>query len=449
MIHIKRDNLRPHTKEEITWWMEQYSAGAIPDYQMSAWLMAVCWRGMTHDETSCLTRCMVESGRRLQWTVIDLVDKHSTGGVGDKISLVLAPLVASLGVMVPMMAGRGLGHTGGTIDKLEAIPGFQTTLSIPDFQSIVETVGCCIVSPSTELCLADRKLYALRDVTATVSSIPLQTSSILCKKIAEHPSSLVLDVKYGMGSFQETFDEAQELANSLIVTSEANGLVPTTCFLTRMDTLIGTSVGNWCEVLEAVELLKTGHGSEDLKTLVVIQATQMLHQTGTHRDEPWDDLLRMVLSKLESGEAYDVFKTMVQAQGGDVNVLDHPETYPHQAQYTQDLIATQTGYLEPFNGMLLGTLCVQLGAGRQVAEDSVDPMAGIVFRKQVGDYVQEGDLLATLSTNRANCLGIVTATLQEALQYSADPVHVPPIVSHIVTSKGTEEFTIPECLNYD
>jgi pyrimidine-nucleoside phosphorylase len=208
MISIKRENFRPHSEEELAWWMESYVSGDIPDYQMSAWLMAVCWRGMNETETSLLTKYMVQSGKLLEWpSEMVLVDKHSSGGVGDKVSLILAPLVVAASnhqVRVPMMAGRGLGHTGGTLDKLESVPGFQVNLPIDKFQSIVETVGCSIVSATREMVVADRKLYALRDVTATVSCVPLQTASIICKKIAEHPNSLVLDCKYGRLHFKAT-----------------------------------------------------------------------------------------------------------------------------------------------------------------------------------------------------------------------------------------------------
>ncbi|CAB9524674.1 Thymidine phosphorylase [Seminavis robusta] len=284
MIQIKRCHDRPHTDKELEWWIQQYTAGSIPEYQMSAWLMAVCWRGLNDRETATLTRAMVESGERVDWnstgtctndSLMLLVDKHSTGGVGDKISLVLAPLAACLGAHVPMMAGRGLGHTGGTIDKLESIPGYQTCLSVEAFQSQVKNVGCSIVSPNETLCPADRKLYALRDVTATVSSIPLQTASIMSKKIAENPNMLVLDVKYGAASFQSSSADAELLAHSMIATGQANG-VQTSAFMTHMDHPIGYAVGNWLEVYECIQLMKTGKGSKDLITLVVVQTAQLV-----------------------------------------------------------------------------------------------------------------------------------------------------------------------------
>ena len=334
MISVKRWNRRPHSEEELRWWIETYCAGDIPEYQMAAWLMAVCWRGMNSTETSLLTKYMVQSGRVLEWpSDMMLVDKHSSGGVGDKVSLILAPLVVAASnatVKVPMMAGRGLDHTGGTLDKLESIPGYQVNLSIDKFQSIVETVGCSIVSASREMVVADRKLYALRDVTSTVSCIPLQTASIICKKIAEHPNSLVLDCKYGRAAFQDNVEDAAALAKSLMSVSEENGVSPTTAFLTRMDHPIGTSIGNWLEVKECVDILKTGQGSMDLVQLVVVQAAQMLLQGGVSSD--FDKCVELVYTTLQEGKAYPVFRDMVQAHGGDTKVLDDPESYP-KAKY--------------------------------------------------------------------------------------------------------------------
>lgn len=451
ILQTKRYNLRPHTTEELQWWIAEYAAGRIPEYQMSAWLMAVCWQGMTKEETATLTRCMVESGATLEWGEMlpsNLVDKHSTGGVGDKISLILAPLVASLGVSVPMMAGRGLGHTGGTIDKLESIPGYQTGLGIAAFQRVVKQVGCSIVSASSEMCLADRKLYALRDVTATVSSVPLQTASIMCKKIAEHPRSLILDVKYGKASFQSGVAGAMDLAHSMIATSEANGLEPTTCLLTHMDSVIGTSVGNWLEVLECLEMLKGGEGSPDLVALVTIEAAQMLQQSEKYNDQSLDNLIQLCLETLRSGKAYTKFEDMVKAHGGDVSVCQDPSTYPLTAKWSAEVKASRQGYIMDLDGMLVGNLGVQLGAGRHVTDEPVDAMAGIVFVRKEGSQVEEGDVIARAYTNRSQeNLERACQALQESIVYSDSPVSIPFVVSHLVTSKdGVQEFTPPECL---
>eukprot|EP00980_Cylindrotheca_fusiformis_P002836 scaffold672_cov126-Cylindrotheca_fusiformis.AAC.37 len=447
IIQTKRNDARPHSAAELEWWIAAYTSGDIPEYQMAAWLMAVCWRGMSSEETATLCRCMVESGARLSWNSTPyLVDKHSTGGVGDKISLVLAPLVATLGVSVPMMAGRGLGHTGGTIDKLESIPGYRVTLHIPEFQQFVTEVGCSIVAASSEMCLTDRKLYALRDVTATVSSIPLQTSSIMCKKIAENPHSLVLDVKYGSASFQSDQESAEQLAKSMIATGEANGLLPTTCLLTHMDSMIGMSVGNWLEVEECVELLKTGKGSLDLVSLTTVQAAQMLLQSGKYPDSTMNSLIQLSLETLESGKAYAKFREMVRAHGGDINAL---ESCPHPTPtYIASITAPTAGYLCELDGMLIGNLCVQLGAGRQVSDQSVDPMAGIRFSKRPGDFCNQGDPMAKIQTNLGmDVLVAVQDQLIQAMSFSQDPVKIPFPVSHVVSSnEGKVRFEIPECL---
>lgn len=451
ILQTKRNDLRPHKKEELEWWISEYSEGRIPEYQMSAWLMAVCWRGMDMEETANLTRCMVDSGATVDWSDVlpeNLVDKHSTGGVGDKISLILAPLVASLGVFVPMMAGRGLGHTGGTIDKLESIPGYKTGLSISEFKRVVKTVGCSIVSASKDMCLADRKLYALRDVTATVSSVPLQTASIMCKKIAEHPRSLILDCKYGKASFQSNVEEAIKLAHSMIATSEANGLLPTTCILTHMDSIIGTSVGNWLEVLECLEMLKGNGGSADLMALVVIEAAQMLRQSEKYTAISLDDLIQLCLVTLESGKAYIKFEEMISAQGGDVGVCRDPSSYPLVAKYAGEIKAKQDGFISEVNGMKVGNIAVQLGAGRLVADELVDAMSGFLFHVKEGDYVKEGNTIAMAYTNQSRkALDRAIESLGSEIMYSETAVDVPFVVSHLVTSDGgVQEFAIPSCL---
>jgi pyrimidine-nucleoside phosphorylase len=300
--------------------------------------------------------------------------------------------------------------------------------------------------------LLDRKLYALRDVTGTVSSIPLQTSSIMCKKIAERPQSLVLDVKYGMGSFQSNVEQARELAESMIATGEANGLLPTTCLLTRMDDFLGHAVGNWNEVCECLDMLKTGRGCPHLKRLVVCQAAQMMQHSGLHKIQPFDELVELCLEQLNSGKAYPVFRKMVIAHGGDVKVLDYPETSPyHETKYKHEIFATHSGYLSVMDGHVLGMLAVQMGAGRKVADDPVDLGAGMTFAKKVGDPVQQGDLLCTLFTNRPNIIGTVVREMQErVLSYSTEPIEAQPIISHIVTSeKGLQNFEIPTCLLED
>lgn len=460
MIETKRYNLRPHTEEELKWWIETYcsDAGSIPDYQMSAWLMAVCWRGMTLEETGLLTKYMVQSGTQLQWNSsgssgCKKVDKHSSGGVGDKISIVLAPLVACYSggsLQVPMMAGRGLGHTGGTLDKLESIPGYTVQQTEERFQAIVEQVGCSIVSTTQSMVPADRKLYGLRDVTGTVAGIPLQVSSILSKKIAENPDSLVLDVKYGRGSFQKTCKDAQELAVSLIYTAEMNGLEPTTAFLTRMDIPIGRGIGNWLEIKECLDMMQEGGQVDDtasnLKQLILCEAAQMVQQSGQQDGKSFETIVKELNDLLKSGHVLKKFRDMVEAQGGDVSVVDKPENYP-TAPFQCNLVAPRDGFVSDMDALVLGQASVSLGAGRQVAEDDVDPLAGMWLHKVVGEQVKEGDTVVTMYTSKSEqVLEEIKTLVETVIIYSTEASVVPTAVSHLVTRDGVQEFEMPSML---
>lgn len=442
-----------HAREELSWWIQQYIEGKIPDYQMAAWLMATVFRPLSDPETAILTDCMVTSGQELVWDPAiypSLVDKHSTGGVGDKISLILAPLVAHMGVQVPMMAGRGLGHTGGTIDKLESIPGFRCDLTVPEFQEVVRKVGCCITAATPNMCAADKKLYALRDVTATVASPPLQTASIMCKKIAERPHSLVLDVKYGRGSFQATRDIAEALAQRMIQTGQANGLLPTVAFLTRMGEPIGCTIGNWLEVLECTELMRGNLASQplsrDLVALVCLQGAQMVHQSSKSNDRSFDDLVKECYDALDNGKVLGVFRRMVEAQGGQVSVVDEAENV--ELSERGAYLAPSDGYIHEIDALLLGQLAVRLGAGRAKAEDAVDPFAGIRLLVSVGQQVKTGDKLASVFASDADKYdGDVLSMLEQAIRIELTPPDPsPPIVSHRVTMDGTEEIEMPSFL---
>ena len=450
-IRTRRVALREHTDEEIAWWIDSYTKKQIPDYQMSAWLMAVCLRGLSARETATLTRCMVQSGVQIQWNEPDtyLVDKHSSGGIGDKVSIILTPLVATFdGIAVPMMAGRGLGHTGGTIDKLESIPGFRTDLTVAEFQQTVRSVGCVISTSGPTLCPADRLMYALRDVTDTVTSLPLQTASIMCKKIAEHPDSLVLDVKYGRGAFQADAAAAEKLAASMVATGEANGLCPTTAFLTRMNHPIGRAVGNWLEVKECVQIMRSGGNdselSRDLIALVTCQAGQMLLQSGRFPGQSLEDLVQAARERLDSGAVLDKFVEMVTAQGGDASVVIQPDSYPFSATHHGAVVATQSGFIADIDALAVGAVAVELGAGRRVAGEDVDPCAGIWFHVQVGDSVEAGTtMLADVYTNRdSDVLAGCIQRLQEAIKYTKEAVQVPPIITHRVTKDGTEQVKL-------
>lgn len=455
MILQRRQTNPPvvHSKEDIEKWIEAFTADSLPAYQMAAWLMAVCFNPLSPRETAYLTRCMVDSGETLRWHPgISLVDKHSTGGVGDKVSIVLAPLVASFGTCaVPMMAGRGLGHTGGTIDKLEAIPGFRTDMAVSQFQSIVRNVGCAIVSAGATLCPADRKLYALRDVTGTVSSLPLQTASIMCKKIAENPNSLVLDCKFGLGAFQPTVVEAEALARSMISTGESNGLTPTTAFLTNMNAPLGNSVGNFVEVYECIEImkgkLKSLETSADLITLIVLQATQMLIQSDAFPGEDFDQVCGRVYAQLDNGLVLNKFLEMVQAQGGDISVVKSPGSYP-RAQTILELHSPGDGYIAEMNALTVGEVAVDLGAGRRVADEAVDFCAGIQLHRKIGAFVKKGEPLATVHTNHSlSDAQSAVGRLRSAIVLTDSPPTKVSIVSHMVTStEGATEFVLPNVL---
>lgn len=435
MLRTRRFLEREHTDEEIKAWIDAYVKGdLVEDYHMAAWLMAVCFNPLSARETATLTRSLVETGVRVDWgSTTGLVDKHSTGGVGDKVSLVLAPLANCLGVKVPMMAGRGLGHTGGTIDKLESIPGFRCDWSVAEFQHIVNQVGCSIVAAGPELCPGDQKLYALRDVTGTVSSVPLQTASIMSKKIAENPNSLVLDSKCGLGAFQTTPEHALELAQSMVATGEANGLCPTTAFLTNMDQPLGFTIGNWVEVQECIDIMKGSTEADDLVTLIVLQAAQMVFQTlKTGSLEDWMTKARAMLA---SGVVLDKFREMVIAQGGDASVLEGftmPGT-PHVVK------ATRSGFIQEMNARRVGEITVDLGAGRKVVRAPVDPYAGIILTKKVGAEVEEGEVLAKLYGEHVE---EAARQLQEVIVIGGTAPVVPPIVSHIIDKNGVREYSL-------
>ncbi len=368
-----------------------------PDYQLSALLMAICIRGMTNAETAHLTRAMADSG-----TCVDLsdipgpkVDKHSTGGVGDKTSLILAPLAAACGVVVPMMSGRGLGHSGGTLDKLESIPGFRVGLSVEEFRAALREVGCAMIGQTADVAPADKKLYALRDVTATVESIPLITASILSKKLAEGISGLVMDVKCGRGAFMKTLPEARALAESLVRVGTANGL-KVEAIITNMDAPLGRAVGNAVEVWEAIETLK-GNGPKDLEDLSVLLAAKMVRMAGLAPDDMTAEA--KVRAALALGAGLDKFRQIIERQGGDLRVIDDPSLLlraESRLQF-QERIAKTTGFITQIDAEKVGVAAMHLGAGRQRAEDRIDHTARITLKYRVGDQVYSGLELFTAS----------------------------------------------------
>ena len=388
LIQKKRDG-QELTTAEIKWLVEGYVAGTVPDYQMSAFAMAVYFKGMTTREISDLTMNMVKTGQEFDLSAIDgvKVDKHSTGGVGDKVTLILAPLVASFGVPVAKMSGRGLGHTGGTIDKLESIKGYQVERSQEDFIRQVQDIGVSVIGQSNQLVKADKLLYALRDVTATVDTIPLIASSVMSKKIAAGADAILLDVTVGEGAFMKTVDEARELAQTMVDLGKAVGR-KTVAVITDMSQPLGRAIGNRLEILEALEILQ-GKGREDISHFICELAQIMLGLADIEKT------IEEIRQHLENGQALAKFEEMVAAQGGDLEDLYRPVKVAH----VLEIPAQDTGVISALPAMEFGLYVMRLGAGRAVKSDDLDYETGIVFEKKVGDSVQKGEIVAKVYTN--------------------------------------------------
>lgn len=407
-----------HSQEEIEWIVKGYTEGSIPDYQMSAWLMAVCFQGMNHDETTQLTLAMAASGDQADLSAISgvKVDKHSTGGVGDKTTLILAPIVASCGVKVAKMSGRGLGTTGGTIDKLESIPGFQTAMPLSEFYRIVEEEGLCVTGQSGNMVPADKKIYALRDVTATVDSIPLITSSIMSKKLAAGSDAILLDVKTGSGAFMKTQEQAEELAKNMVEIGKKAGR-KTAAVLTDMDKPLGRAIGNALEVKEVIEVLN-GRGPDDLRELSLTLAAYMLVLAGKGTKE---ECRQMAEDAIASGRALDRFKAMIRAQGGDESIVDDPSKLT-SAPYSREVLAEESGWLARMKAGDLGEASVRLKAGRMTKEDTIDYSAGIVLAKQVGDRVEKGDVILTMYASDEALFNENEQIIKDSIQISSAPI---------------------------
>jgi pyrimidine-nucleoside phosphorylase len=428
VIRKKRDG-GELSRFEIDSLIAAYTQGSIPDYQVSAWLMAVVLRGMTRGETAALTDAMLRSGEVLDLSGIATkkVDKHSTGGVGDKTSLVLAPLAAIAGVTVPMISGRGLGHTGGTLDKLEAIPGFNVNLAVPEFRRVLEVCGCAMIGQTAEIAPADRKLYALRDVTGTVESPYLICASIMSKKMAEGIDALVLDVKTGSGAFMKSEKDAAFLAELMVETGERMGK-RTVALITDMDQPLGNMIGNALEVVEVVDVLQGG-GPQDLRDLCLELAAWMLHLGGVSKTvaEGKQESAKL----LASGKALERFRQMVELQGGDPRVVDDPKTLP-QARHSQQVLSAKDGYVASLQCEQVGTACVILGGGRERKEDSVDPAVGIVLHRKVGDRVAAGEPIATIYYNSGSRVERAQQLLEESCGISDSPPSEKRLLIHRV-----------------
>lgn len=430
IIRKKRDG-QALDRDEVRAFVGAAAEGSWPDYQLTALLMAIWIRGMTAEETAWLTRAMADSGTCLDLSHLPgpVIDKHSTGGVGDKTSLILGPLAAACGVYVPMMSGRGLGHTGGTLDKLESIPGFRVGLSLDEFRAVLKTTGLALIGQTADVAPADKKLYALRDVTATVESIPLITASILSKKLAEGASGLVMDVKSGRGAFMKDEAAARKLAASIVANGNANGL-QTEAMLTAMDSPLGCAVGNALEVAECIHTLQ-GRGPSDLEELSVELAARMVRLGGLV--ETMAQARAKVRAALTSGAGLEKFKQVIEVQGGDPRVCDDPGRLP-AAPHHVDFVASREGYIEAIDAELVGIASMVLGAGRERAEDRVDPAVGIVLRKKPRDSVGENELLADLYIRDAGRVPAALDLLRKAIVIGDRPGRETPLLIDVITA---------------
>jgi len=428
LIKKKRDG-KTFTNNEISFLINQFTKGKIPDYQFSALLMAILLKGMIPSETAALTNSMLNSGK-----IIDLsslkgckIDKHSTGGVGDKTSLIIAPIVASTGIYVPMISGRGLGHTGGTLDKLESIPGFKTNLSLAESIKVLKKCGAVLIGQTKEIAPADKMIYALRDVTATVESIPLITASIMSKKLAEGIDGLVLDIKTGNGAFMKSYQDAINLANSLIQTARSfNKNVIT--FLTDMNQPLGNYIGNWLEVYESIQVLK-GNVKNDLYLLSIKLAGTMIYlgkkaksiQEGEH----------IAKQKIEIGEAFKKFLQIVELQGGKVNYIINPDKYP-KPKFVKKVLSVKNGYLKEINTYQVGMASLELGAGRRTKDDVIDYKAGIIFYKKIGAFINKGEIICELHSDSGTKIISAEQMIIESIQFSKTKPVSPKLIKKVI-----------------
>jgi pyrimidine-nucleoside phosphorylase len=434
LIERKRDGARLDAGEWRALTLA-YTAGHVPDYQMAAFLMACFIRGLDRGETAALTDAMLGSGARLQLGDLGVarVDKHSTGGVGDKVSLVLAPLVSCLGVAVPMMSGRGLGHTGGTLDKLEAIPGFRTNLTLSQARAQLDQLRCVLIGQSKEIAPADRKMYALRDATATVESIPLIAASIMSKKLAEDLNGLVLDIKRGSGSFLPPLGKDLELADTMIQLGLDHGC-PVVALVTAMDRPLGRACGNALEVEEAIHTLK-GEGPPDLLELTYALGAEMLVLAGATATA--DAARRQMEKAIGTGKAAEQFQALIEAQGGNPGVVDDPAVLP-QAEECELFNAPRRGFVARVEPRSIGRGIIALGGGRMRIDDKIDPSVGFVVRVRPGDWVEQGEPLATVFARDRSGIEVGRQALRHALVIADEADPPLPLVSHRVTSAGVE-----------
>ena len=429
-ILLKKRQGRELSKDEIDFMIAGFTAGDIPDYQMSAWLMAIFFQGMSSKEAYNMTKAMTYSGETPDFLGIGgiKVDKHSTGGVGDKTTLVLAPLVAACGVQTVKMSGRGLGHTGGTLDKLESIPGFRTNLSKEEFLECINTVGIVIMGQTDSMVPADRKIYALRDVTATADSVPLIAASICSKKLAFGADIIVFDVKVGKGAFMKSKRDALRLAELMvgIITKEGK---QGAAVISDMNQPLGHAVGNSLEVMEALDVLR-GKGPEDLKSLCISLGALTLLLAG--KAETPEEAELTLLNALEAGAALNKFADFITAQGGDIRVVETPTAILPIAKYQKEILSTRSGYITEVDAERIGMASFILGAGRRTKDDIIDPSVGVIVHKKIGDKIEQGEPLVTLYTNKQDTFESVARLIMESYKFSEDRPDIPGLIKQVV-----------------
>ena len=428
LIRKKRDG-EILSKDEIRFLISAYTKNKIPDYQFSSLLMAIYLKGMTTKGTSDLTEAMLYSGK-----VIDLnflkgakIDKHSTGGVGDKTSLIIAPIAAAAGVYVPMISGRGLGHTGGTLDKLESIPGFRTDLSLKEYKSTLKKCGAVLIGQTKEIAPADKLIYSLRDVTGTVESIPLITASIMSKKLAEGLDGLVLDIKTGSGAFMQREKDAIQLAHSLINTAKSFDK-KVIGFITDMNQPLGNYIGNWFEVYESIKVLR-GELTGDLLELSLVLSGAMIFLG--NKASSLKEGVEISRQYIANGKAYEKFLKIVELQGGEVSYIEKPEKYP-KSKFVEKIYSSTNGYLSTINNFEVGMAALALGAGRMTKEDKIDPKAGILFYPKLGDFIRKGDVLAELHSSSQSKIETAKEKIYNSITISSEPVRRPKLIKKII-----------------
>lgn len=436
-IMMKKRDGKALLKEEIRFFIERYVSDEIPDYQASAFLMAVYLRGLNDEETTELTLAMADSGDKADLSLVrgTVADKHSTGGVADTTTFIVAPIAAACGVKMAKMSGRGLGHTGGTIDKLESIPGFQTSLSMKEFIAQVNDIGIAVIGQTLSMCPADKKIYALRDVTATVESIPLIASSIMSKKIASGAPAIVLDVKTGSGAFMRKYEDSLALAQKMVSIGQLAGR-NTRALITDMNEPLGAAIGNALEVKEAVEILKNERTGA-LRELSILLAAELILAAGLMQDH--EKALETAAEALETGKALEKFAALISAQKGDFSVIENPDSFI-RAHIKHNVVFDAEGYLHAMDTYKLGVASCELGAGRKTKDDVIDPSAGIWMHKRIGDWVQKGDVLCTLYANDENKLNTALKELQGSIRMTDKPCNKQKLVYARVTAQGIMEF---------